>query len=161
MRVELTSYAAAKKLSTYLVCLLFLNVATRTNTLCNAQKAGYSYRYAFRYQQECSVLMTPRPRPTDKSGATIRLQNEVTLQERSLHYYLHLNLSGMFLRRHSVYGMLILSLTGNRIRCIPIFNCVIIIHTNATFVNSFSLFSKTFHKNIKAEQARSALPFAM
>ena len=70
--VEPTSYAAAKKLSTYLVYLLFLNVATRTNTLCNAQKAGYSYRYTFRYQQECSVLMTPRPRPTDKSGATFR-----------------------------------------------------------------------------------------
>ena len=65
--------------------------------------------------------MTPRPQPTDKSGATIRLQNEVTLQERSLHYYLHLNLGGMFLRRHSVYGMLILSLTGNRIRGTPIF----------------------------------------
>ena len=36
------------------------------------------------------------------------------------HYYLHLNLGGMFYRRHSVYGMLISSLTGNRIRGIPI-----------------------------------------
>ena len=37
--VEPTSYAAAKKLSTYLVYLLFLNLATRVNTLCKAQKA--------------------------------------------------------------------------------------------------------------------------
>ena len=64
--------------------------------------------------------MTPRPQPTDKSGATVVLKNELTLQERSLHYYLHLNLSGMFYRSHSVCGMLILWLTGNRIRCTPI-----------------------------------------
>ena len=51
---------------------LFLNVATRVNTLCNTQKAKYSFKNAFRLFKECSVLMTPRPRPTDKSGATIR-----------------------------------------------------------------------------------------
>jgi len=37
-----------------------------------------------------------------------------------MHFYLHLNLGGMFYRSHSVYGMLILSLTGNRIRGTPI-----------------------------------------
>ena len=31
--VEPTSYSAAKKLSTYLVYLLFLNLSTRVNTL--------------------------------------------------------------------------------------------------------------------------------
>ena len=96
--------------------------------------------------------MTPRPQPTDKSGATIRLQNEVTLQERSLHFYLHLNLSGMFLRRHSVYGMLILSLTGNRIRGTPIFGLQFIIHkllpnVNA-FLKAFSIFFVEFLTNI-------------
>ncbi len=40
--VEPTSYAAAKKLSTYLVYLLFLTVITRVNTLYNGQKAKYS-----------------------------------------------------------------------------------------------------------------------
>ena len=40
--VEPTSYSAAKKLSTYLVYLLFLNFATRVNTLCKTQKAEYS-----------------------------------------------------------------------------------------------------------------------
>ena len=39
VRVELTSYAAAKKLSTYLVYLLFLTLAMRVNTLCMPQKA--------------------------------------------------------------------------------------------------------------------------
>ena len=39
VRVELTSYAAAKKLSTYLVYLLFLNSAGRVNTLHATQKA--------------------------------------------------------------------------------------------------------------------------
>ena len=39
VRVELTSYAAAKKLSTYLVYLLFLKSATRLNTLCVPQEA--------------------------------------------------------------------------------------------------------------------------
>ena len=39
VRVELTSYAAAKKLSTYLVYLLFLRSATRLNTLCVPQEA--------------------------------------------------------------------------------------------------------------------------
>ena len=118
--VEPTSYSAAKKLSTYLVYLLFLSVTTRVNTLCNAQKAEYSSKNTFRFLKECSVLMTPRPQPTDKSGATIVLQKRVTLQERSLHFYLHLNLGGTFYRRRSGYGMLIFSLTGNRIRCTPI-----------------------------------------
>ena len=39
VRVELTSYAAAKKLSTYLFYLLFLKFATRVNTLYKPQKA--------------------------------------------------------------------------------------------------------------------------
>ena len=39
VRIELTSYSAAKKLSTYLVYLLFLNFTTRVNTLCKTQKA--------------------------------------------------------------------------------------------------------------------------
>ena len=46
--VEPTSYSAAKKLSTYLVYLLFLNPATRVNTLCKTQKAKYSYKNTFR-----------------------------------------------------------------------------------------------------------------
>ena len=77
VRVELTSYTAAKKLSTRLVCLLFLNRATRANTLCKAQKAKYSFKYTFRYLYECSVLLTPRPRPTDKSGTTIRYKTKL------------------------------------------------------------------------------------
>ncbi len=40
--VEPTSYTAAKKLSTYLFYLLFLNLTTRVNTLCKTQKAEYS-----------------------------------------------------------------------------------------------------------------------
>ena len=72
VRVELTSYAAAKKLSTYLVYLLFLNFTTRVNTLCKTQEAKYSFPNTSRSKKECSVLMTPRPQPTDKSGATIR-----------------------------------------------------------------------------------------
>ena len=55
VRVELTSYAAAKKLSTYLVCLLFLILATRINTLYKPQKARYSFKNAFRSLKECSV----------------------------------------------------------------------------------------------------------
>ena len=70
--VEPTSYAAAKKLSTYLVYLLFLNFTTRVNTLCKTQKAEYSYKNTFQFLKECSVFLTPRPQPTDKSGATIR-----------------------------------------------------------------------------------------
>ena len=70
--IEPTSYSAAKKLSTYLVYLLFLKFPTRVNTLWKPQKAEYSYLNTFRSRQECSVLMTPRPQPTDKSGATIR-----------------------------------------------------------------------------------------
>ena len=46
--VEPTSYAAAKKLSTYLVYLLFLKSTTRVNTLCESQKAEYSYLNTFR-----------------------------------------------------------------------------------------------------------------
>lgn len=46
--IEPTSYSAAKKLSTYLVYLLFLNFATRVNTLCKTQKAEYSYKNTFR-----------------------------------------------------------------------------------------------------------------
>ena len=38
--VEPTSYTAAKKLSTYLVYLLFLNAKTRVNTLFYTQKAN-------------------------------------------------------------------------------------------------------------------------
>ena len=49
VRVELTSYSAAKKLSTYLVYLLFLNFATRVNTLCETQKAEYSLQNTFRF----------------------------------------------------------------------------------------------------------------
>ena len=44
VRVELTSYAAAKRLSTYLVYLLFLNYTGRVNTLRVAQKAKYSFK---------------------------------------------------------------------------------------------------------------------
>ena len=118
--VEPTSYAATKKLSTYLVYLLFLNPATRVNTLYRTQKAEYSYKNAFRFLQEFSVCLTPRPVPTDKYGVTTVLQNRFTLQERSLHCYLHLNLGGSFLRSLSLCGMLILPLTGNRIRGTPI-----------------------------------------
>ena len=39
VRVELTYYAAAKRLSTYLVYLLFLNNAQRVNTQSVTQKA--------------------------------------------------------------------------------------------------------------------------
>ena len=39
VRVELTSYSAAKKLSTYLVYLFFLKTATRINTLYVSQEA--------------------------------------------------------------------------------------------------------------------------
>ena len=39
VRVELTSYAATKKPSTYLVYLLFLDLITRVNTLYKPQKA--------------------------------------------------------------------------------------------------------------------------
>jgi len=53
--LEPTSYAAAKKLSTYLVCLLFLIRATRINTLYKPQKAEYSFKNAFRSLKECSV----------------------------------------------------------------------------------------------------------
>ena len=55
VRVELTSYAAAKQLSTYLVCLLFLSLVPRANTLCKTQKAKYSYMRTFRHLRECSV----------------------------------------------------------------------------------------------------------
>ena len=47
--VEPTSYAAAKKLSTYLVYLLFLKFATRVNTLCKPQEAKYSYKNTSRF----------------------------------------------------------------------------------------------------------------
>ena len=77
--VEPTSYSAAKKLSTYLVYLRFLTFAMRVNTLCKTQKAEYSYKNTFRFLQECSVFLTPRPRSTDKSGTTIVLKNEFTL----------------------------------------------------------------------------------
>ena len=68
--VEPTSYSATRELSTYLFYLLFLNLATRVNTLCKTQKAKFSYKNAFRFLQECSVLLTPRPVPTDKYGVT-------------------------------------------------------------------------------------------
>ena len=55
VRVELTSYSAAKKLSTYLFHLLFLNYTTRVNTLCATQKAKYSRANTFRFKRECSV----------------------------------------------------------------------------------------------------------
>ena len=56
-----------------------------------------------------------------------------------MHYYLHLNLSGMFLRSHSVCGMLISSLTGNRIRCIPrlLYCCYAIYYYNHIFADLF------------------------
>ena len=131
----------SQKLSTYLVYLLFLNFTTRVNTLCKTQKAKYSFKNTFRFLKEFSVLLTPRPQPTDKLGATIVLQKRVTLRKRSLHYYLHLNLGGMFYRRHSFYGMLILSLTGNRIRGTPILGFHhIIIHSKTLNVNRFSKF---------------------
>ena len=47
--VEPTSYSAAKKLSTYLVYLLFLKSATRVNTLCVPQEAIYSYKNTSRF----------------------------------------------------------------------------------------------------------------
>ena len=47
--VEPTSYAAAKKLSTYLVYLLFLTFTTRVNTLCKPQEAKYSYKNTSRF----------------------------------------------------------------------------------------------------------------
>ena len=47
--VEPTSYSAAKKLSTYLVYLLFLNRTSRVNTLGKTQKAEYSYKNTFRF----------------------------------------------------------------------------------------------------------------
>ena len=141
--VEPTSYAAAKKLSTYLVYLLFLNTAERVNTHRVTQKAKYSLKNTFRSYKECSVFLTPRPRPTDKPGATIVLKNEFTLQERSLHFYLHLNLGGMFYRSHSFCGMLILSLTGNRIQCTPIFCLGTLYYTHFyEKVNRFSAFGK-------------------
>ena len=77
VRVELTSYAAAKKLSTCLVYLLFLNFVMRVNTLYKTQKAEYSYKNAFRSLQEASVCLTPHPRPTDRSGATIRYKTKL------------------------------------------------------------------------------------
>ena len=40
--IEPTSYSAAKKLSTYLVYLLFLKKVTRVNTLYFSQEAKYS-----------------------------------------------------------------------------------------------------------------------
>ena len=61
VRIELTSYSAAKKLSTYLVYLLFLTLALRVNTPYKPQKAEYSLKNTFRFFKECSVLMTPRP----------------------------------------------------------------------------------------------------
>ncbi len=157
--IEPTSYSAAKKLSTYGVYLLFLNFRTRVNTLYKTQKAEYSLKNTFRFQKEFSVFLTPRPQPTDKSGATIVLKKRVTLQERSLHFYLHLNLSGTFYRSRSVYGMLILSLTGNRIRCTPkgYNNCIIIITARPQKVNYFFAFSHFFidgAKNISAAPRR-------
>ena len=53
--VEPTSYSAAKKLSTYLVYLLFLNRFMRVNTPKTTQKAEYSSKNTFRFFQECSV----------------------------------------------------------------------------------------------------------
>ena len=96
VRVELTSYSAAKKLSTCVVYLLFLTFATRVNTLCKPQKAKYSLKNTFRSFKEFSVCLTPRPQPTDRLGATLVLKNDVTLQERSLHCYLHLYLAECF-----------------------------------------------------------------
>ncbi len=75
--VEPTSYSAAKKLSTYLVYLLFLNRAARVNTLRLAQRAKYSKQNTLRFRLEFSVSLTPRPQPTDKSGATIVYKNEL------------------------------------------------------------------------------------
>ncbi|MBQ4053251.1 MAG: hypothetical protein IJD33_02825, partial [Clostridia bacterium] len=70
------------------------------------------------------------------------LINEVTLQERSLHFYLHLNLGGTFYRSRSVYGMLILSLTGNRIRGTPIFG--LLLYYTQSFAKSKRFFSIFF-----------------
>ena len=53
--VEPTSYSAAKKLSTYLVYLLFLTFSTRVNTLWKSQKAIYSLHNTFRLWKEGSV----------------------------------------------------------------------------------------------------------
>ena len=55
VRVELTSYSAAKKLSTYLVYLLFLNRFMRVNTPKTTQKAEYSSKNTFRFFQEGSA----------------------------------------------------------------------------------------------------------
>ena len=70
-----------------------------------------------------------------------------------MHYYLHLNLGGNFYRSSSGYGMLILSLAGNRIRNTPdscrravlyrgvwrvsYKSCYIIIHAKGQKVNAF------------------------
>ena len=126
--VEPTSYTAAKKLSTCLVYLLFLKYATRVNTLCAPQEAKYSYTNTSRFIQEFSVLMTPRPQPTDKLGATFRFKRSYAARAYAL--LSAFKFSGTFYRRRSVYGMLISSLTGNRIRDTPISNCgYFIIHT--------------------------------
>ena len=123
-------------------------------------------------EKDFSVLLTPHPRPTDKTGATIVLKNEFTLQERSLHFYLHLNLSGMFLRRHSVCGMLILSLTGNRIRYTPIRSRYAHAHRLYYYTHIytkskrillfFALFCKDFFERsmmfFSCEQAQNVLP---
>ena len=73
-----------------------------------------------------------------------------------MHYYLHLNLGGMFYRSHSVYGMLILSLTGNRIRGTPIWSYYII-NTFDEKVNTFCLFSEKFLIPHKKDGSKSRL----
>ena len=50
----------------------FLIPATRRNTLYSTQVAEYSLKNTTRSPKEFSVWMTPRPQPTDKSGATFR-----------------------------------------------------------------------------------------
>ena len=64
-----------------------------------------------------------------------------------MHFCLHLNLGGTFYRRRSVYGMLISSLTGNRIRDTPISNCgYFIIHAFFQKVNAFFCVFKKIQK---------------
>ena len=69
-----------------------------------------------------------------------------------MHYYLHLNLVGMLLRSHSVCGMLIPSLTGNRIQCTPkiLFNYILLyplipvfIHFSLKLVPAYPIFPST------------------
>lgn len=70
VRVELTSYSAAKKLSTYLVCLLSY-LPRRGQTRSGHRRRLNNPHGRLRNRGDFSVCLTPHPRPTDKSGATL------------------------------------------------------------------------------------------